>query len=479
MGRKISTGWRCATTLAAQPITGWLIKVAHAQGDTTLRIYKTWGNTDGAGITVTGNTALIVPPFLTPGDTWFVEVEGSGLTNYTITSFPITLQRPVWTMAPGHNNTFGDSGNDSNGASLPGDRGTDIGQDDWHFYAIDVPAGNAGLLRTELQAINGNPNLYLREDGVPTTDHDSNGGDNYQDLVHRSLISDTGSEYGNWVPWNGRTEKQLRAGRWYLAVKASGGTNARYRLIASTGQVTDLALNGGSVTNQILVGRDWRYYRFTVPADAPNTWNLTFSQQVGDVNMWLRDTVPPGNQSYGFETSSDPSQYSLRTWNTDGKNQGPYSTGGQDAAGAYPFNTPPLRPGSTYYVGFRRPMTPLSRSAAPPAAEASAPCRFSTSSPGRSMPACLRAIPCSTAFPCPRKRRRMKWTATHDSRRPGPSGTGHPARRHRNPTLDQQHLESGVQPIAHRGLRSLAVVSRGTTTTCASSTPPVPPSRSP
>lgn len=33
-----------------------------------MRIYKTWGAPD-TGIYVYGNTALVVPPFLTPGDT--------------------------------------------------------------------------------------------------------------------------------------------------------------------------------------------------------------------------------------------------------------------------------------------------------------------------------------------------------------------------------------------------------------------------
>ena len=205
-------------------------------------------------------------------------------------------------MPAGHNTTFGDSGVDNLGVPLPGDRGVDIGQDDWHFYAIDVPAGNAGLLRTELQAINGNPNLYIRETGVPTTDHYSAG--NGGNLLYDRSLTAAASEYGNWVPWDGRFNNQLRNGRWYIGVKATGGTNARYRLLASTGQVTDLALNGGSASAQTLVGRDWRYYRFTVPMDAPNTWSLTFSQTVGDVFMYLRDTIPPGQGGDGLETAS-------------------------------------------------------------------------------------------------------------------------------------------------------------------------------
>ena len=414
------------TLVKGQPVIGWLLKVNLLQGDTTMRIYKTWGS-PSSGITVNNNTALIVPPFFTPGDTWFVEVQADGLTHYTITSQPVTLERPAWPMPAGHNTPFGDSGTDGSGNPLPGDRGIDIGQDDWHFYAVDVPAGNAGLLRTELQAINGNPNLYIREDGVPTTDHNANGNSG-ADLVNRSLTS-TASEYGNWVPWDGRYQNQLRAGRWYLGVRATGGTNARYRLLVSTGQVTDLAVNGATVANQILVGRDWRYYRFAVPLDAPNTWNLTFSQQVGDVVMFLRDSVAPGNGATGLESTDSGVgyTYNLRTWYGDGKNQGPYSNVGHDAAGTYPFNTPPLRPGHTYYVGFK--------------ANSDATFSFSTAVTGGtigSLPlldfytgTLNLSIPASSSLvyriPVPAEATRMKWTATH-------------------PTTVQLRLEQGTLP---------------------------------
>ncbi len=396
-----------------QPVIGWLIKVNHLQGDTTLKIYNTWGNSS-TGITVNNNTALVVPPFLTLCKTWFVEVQGTGLTNYTITSQPVLLERPVWTMPAGHNATFGDSGNNSVGIPLPGDRGIDIGQDDWHFFAIDVPEGNAGLLRTELQAINGNPNLYIREDGVPTTDHNSTGVFG-SSLVNRSLTS-TASEYGNWVPLNGRYQKQLRAGRWYLGVKASGTSNARYRLIVSNGQVSDLALSGGSANSQILVGRDWRYYRFTVPTEAPINWNLTFSQQVGDVNMWLRDTIPPGNSGDGLGTTDTFfGETGLRTWSYDSKNQGPYSSSGHDAAGTYVFNTPALRPGHTYYVGFRAANDAsfsLSSSTSGGTIGVLPTLDFYTGTIDTTIPAGGSTV---YRIPVPPEATRMKWTATHPS----------------------------------------------------------------
>ncbi len=41
----------------------------------------------------------------------------------------------------------------------------------YDYYAVIVPTNNAGLLRTELQAISGNPNLYLRAGVAPSLNH--------------------------------------------------------------------------------------------------------------------------------------------------------------------------------------------------------------------------------------------------------------------------------------------------------------------
>lgn len=388
------------STLAGQPVTGWILRTSFQQGAGSIKVYKTWGNSN-TGISVTTRTAVVVPPFLTPGDTWFVEVTGVGLTNYTITSEPVVLNQPAYTMPTGHNNVFGDSG-----ANLTGDRGIDLGQDDWHFYAVDVPSGNAGLLRTELQAINGNPNLYIREDGVPTTDHAATGAGGAS-LAPRYLTS-TGSEYGNWVPLDGRKEMQLRPGRWYLGVKATGTSNARYRLVVSNGQVNDLALSGGTAAGQLLVGRDWRYYRVLVPMDAPVDWTPSFIQQLGDVVMFIRDTVPPGNAFNGLETTG------MRSWQFDGKNQGPYSpAAGHDAPGGYTFTTPPIRPGTAYYIGIRAvtDATFTVSSACSSTTIGTFPSiNFYNGTLNVSVPANSEML---YQIPVPPEATRMKWTSTH------------------------------------------------------------------
>ena len=396
------------TSVDGQPVTGWVIKTDVLQGAVSLEVYKNFTNPT-SGASVTGGFAVIVPPFLTFGESWYVRVKATGLTNYTLTSRPVTLERPVWQTPTTFNQTFGDSGNDSGGNPLPGDRGTDLGQGEWHFYAVDVPAGNLGLLRTELQAISGNPDLYIREDGVPTTSHDSNGNASSGSNLYNRQLTATTTEYGNWVPLDGRTQRQLTPGRWHLGVRAAGNSNVRYRLAVSTGQVTDLALNGGSLTNQNLADNDWRFYRFTVPSDAPVNWALTFSQQVGDVVMWLRDAVPPGQNSGNNSTSY------IESWSSDSKNQGPYSNVGHDAAGIYTFTTPPLRPGQTYYAGFRSnsSATFSVSSATSGGTIGTLPVLdFYTGTLNTSIPANSSVL---YRIPAPEEATRMKWTSTHAS----------------------------------------------------------------
>jgi hypothetical protein len=342
------------SNLGGQPILGWIIHTQVFQGAVSLEVYKNAAN-PASGITIPTGVAIVVPPFLTFNETWYVRVKATGLTQYKVTSRPVTLERPAWQMANDHNLTFGDSGSDGAGNPLPGDRGVDLEEGYWHFYAVDVPDDNKGLLRTELQGISGNPDLYIREDGVPTIHHLS-GGKGGSSLAPRVLTGSTTS-YGNWVPLNGRTENRLRPGRWYFGVRAGGNSNARYRVIFSTGNVKELALNPGTATAQVpnsvtehsLADNDWRYYRFSIPEAAPTNWTLTFSQQVGDVVMWLRDTVPPGQTNANTNLAGNIANWASAT---DSKNQGPYQNG-YNLGGQYAVTTPPLRPGNTYYVGFR------------------------------------------------------------------------------------------------------------------------------
>ncbi|MDE3100563.1 MAG: hypothetical protein KGJ88_13925, partial [Verrucomicrobiota bacterium] len=339
-------------TLNGQPVIGWMLDVSATAGTPSIRVRQGLlpDNTFDTS-PFNNNQAIIVPPYLTPG-VWFIEVRGSGLTDYTLSSAALQLARPAWTMPPvgGSVTTpglppsgplFADTGVDTNGVPLPGDQGTDLAQGYFDYYAIAVPANNTGVLRTRLDAISGNPKLYIRAGAAPTLSHYTDGSYG-STLYDRSLTASGGSEYGNWVPLDGRFEPALTNGLWYLAVQAAGNSNVRYRLRMDTGNITNLVLNGGSATNQQLVAGDWLYYSAPIPINAPVDWNVTFSVQLGSVIMYVRDRVPPGQAT---------SVTDYRDWNSDNKNHGPYSS--FSSPGTYTLTCPPLRPGNTYYIGFQ------------------------------------------------------------------------------------------------------------------------------
>jgi hypothetical protein len=152
---------------------------------------------------------------------------------------------------------FGDSGVDEAGQALPGDQGLYLDQGRYHYYAFVVPTNNLGLVRVALEAISGNPDLFARVGEPPTDSHGSTGG-GWTDLIQRALVDNTGTEYGNWVPGDGRYEAQLSPGAWYVAVRAVGGQRATASI--SAGTVQDLTLNGGQSRPGPRMG-DWRYYR--------------------------------------------------------------------------------------------------------------------------------------------------------------------------------------------------------------------------
>lgn len=340
------------TNFNGAPVLGWKLDLSQTLGTPYVRVRKDLlpddGYYDGTSGFVTGE-AVIVPPYLTPG-TWFVEVKAVGATSYRLVSAALLLERPAWQMpAVGQSVTtpglppggplFGDTGVGTNGVALPLDQGTDLEQGNFHYYAVIVPTNNGGLMRTRLDAISGDPNLFIRAGNAPTRTHDVSG--NGGELWERTLSASGGSQYGNWVPSDGRFEFYLTPGTWYLAVQAAGASNVRYRLRISTGDVQDLALDG-SFINQSIAAGDWRYYRVQMPTNPPVNWNVTFSQQVGDAVMYLRDRVPPGEVSQNYD---------YRDWSNDSKNHGPYPY--YDSPGSYTFNVPPVRPGSVYYLGFR------------------------------------------------------------------------------------------------------------------------------
>jgi hypothetical protein len=268
--------------------------------------------------------AVLVPDWMSPG-TWYVEVTASGLTDYTLTSEALALNHPAWPM-PGPGLVFGDTG------------AVDLEQDSSHYYAVTVPPGNGGLLRTELDAISGNPNLYLRYKAPPTVSHNASG---TSGAIYDRVLTNVFTEYGNWVALDGKSEIGLPPGTYYVAVHAGGSAN-RYRLLLSTGAVADLGFAGGSLTGQNLAGGDWRYYRVQLPVDLPDSWTIGVGTERGSIAVYLRDTIPPGQGTNATD---------FVDWSEDEKNQGPYPWFLN--AGTYTLGVPPVRPGNIYFVGVR------------------------------------------------------------------------------------------------------------------------------
>ncbi len=332
---------------AAAPL-GWKLSLNTTQGSPTLFVYNNPANLTAPAAQTSGSTLILAPPLFARG-TWIVEVRGGGATSYTLTSEAVTIRNAAspWVLptAAAYSSAadFGDTGSVS------------LANGDYDFYAVTVPEGNLGVLRTVIEAISGNPDLYVRRAAIPSHQHavpasgETPGGVAYE----RALVDPTGSEYANWVPWRDRTEAQLRPGTYYLAVHAAGNTNVTYRLRVSPGAVQTLPLAGGNLPAQFLAARDWRYYRVTIPTDGPGAqaWTVNFAKTSGDVVMFVRDAVPPGF-STNTTVGSAYGQDQVYEWQRDEKNSAPALYGRYSVAGSYTFTTPALRPGSTYYLGF-------------------------------------------------------------------------------------------------------------------------------
>jgi len=126
------------------------------------------------------------------------------------------------------------------------------------------------------------------------------------------------------------------------------------RIRLSTASIKELVLNGGSANAEGIAAHDWKYYRVDIPQLSPINWNLQFTRLSGEARIFLRDTVPPGDGTGSGDYTLDVTRvwsgaYDPMNWYRDAKNQGPYPR--FDTPGTYGLNTPPLRPGHTYYIG--------------------------------------------------------------------------------------------------------------------------------
>jgi hypothetical protein len=339
--------------IEGEEVLGWLVTLD--LGSPVVRFYRSeadFGKT--APVTMAGRTALIVPPLLGFGTNWFIEVEGVGTTDYAIRSEPVALAAAPWTLPSEFNRHAGDSNpGEPDGVGA----GRQLSQDFWEFYALDVPADNLGLMRLVLEASNGNPNVYIRQGAIPTTDHRSTGVSGT--ILHDHKMISEDSEAGNFSAVSDLVAQpdRLSPGLWFIGVKSdpvgSTRTSSRYRLKAHSGVVSDLDLSTAEpLTGQNLAEKDWRYYRVTIPREGiPTNWLPAFTRLHGTAQLYIRDTIPPF--SYVKNTVNSAASITFQDWGTDTRNK--VATGAYlktPAPGAVSLPVPPLRPGSTYYLGF-------------------------------------------------------------------------------------------------------------------------------
>jgi len=346
---------------------GWIVTQQLIRGQATIEVRK--GNLPGAAtggqtLTTTARQTVIVPPFLSPG-TWYVAVRATGNTEIRLKTEEVRAARQ-WTMptrgsqatTAGLNHPFfGDTGVDDAGAAIvnpgSGDQGADLGEGLYRFYRLTVPANNGGLFRTRLEAISGDPELYIRRGAAPTLAQMPGV---YSGLVDYSDTQD-GSSYGHWVTADTRYGEALAPGDYWIAVYAQA-SNVRYRLSLDVGVVNDLAASGGSISGHALAAGDMRFYRVTIPNTSttagqgtPVDWTLTLTQESGDALVLIREEVPPGLWSYVPTPGS--ADYYLRDWNGD---RSAYVYGlstlpNLDATGSKTLSAPIIRPGATYWLG--------------------------------------------------------------------------------------------------------------------------------
>lgn len=339
------------TNYNGNPVLGWRLRVSQSSGLAEIRVRKDALPEDNVATAFSIAAQVLVPPYLTTG-VYYVEVKGSNSTPFTLTSSALELNRPSWlvpekgrtNVAPGLTYPlFGDSGVDTNGVPLEGNGSIFLEQGNVDYYGFIVPTQNVGVVKVYLESVSGNPDVYMRQNLPPTVHHTAT--ITAGTLADRRMEALT-SEYANWVPVD-KSEMALRPGTYYLAVFARGNANSRYRLRLMEGNIIPVDPRGTALTNQLVANTDWIYYRVTVPTTAPYQLQVSWFQETGDLDMHVRDTVPPGN---GLTSTAGE----IKDWVSDRKNEAGANTYQTfPNPGTYVLTAPPVRLGTDLYFGFR------------------------------------------------------------------------------------------------------------------------------
>jgi hypothetical protein len=280
----------------------------------------------------------IVAPYLTPG-TWYISAKSTGLSEYSLHSSELVSQDTT---------TLGVR--DDYSQFQTGE--VDLEQQHTHYYRINVPDNNEGVIRTQLTKISGEAKTYLRYGAPPTLAH---GKDRPSGEVYDRINATTGTQYANWGVEDARDTHhnglvQLTPGEWWLAVVAED-SSLRYSLDVSTPRVKAMAFSGASANNQTLAADDIRYYRVQMPAVNTRTpirnMRINLTQQSGDVAAIFREHLPPAELFKGG--SFRPSNGRFAHWYFDnGDNTDlPYAL----EEGVLDVPVEHIKPGVPFYIG--------------------------------------------------------------------------------------------------------------------------------
>ena len=118
-------------------------------------------------------------------------------------------------------------------------------------------------------------------------------------------------------------------------------------------------MDGGSVQGQLLNAYDFQYFEVQIPQATTNpetsvrdVWYVDVTEASGDIVVFVRDTVPPGNRD-AISNRTYPYYYSrtnIADWRTDAAN---YSDERKTLVDTPrdKIVLPPMEPGKTYYLG--------------------------------------------------------------------------------------------------------------------------------
>ena len=159
----------------------------------------------------------------------------------------------------------------------------------WRYFRIEVPTNALGWDVRLGGVSNGTPRLVVRRDALPSSLGTSGWG---QPADNTNWPS--GNQWAANADWTARPNsaaavnenfrilamgmgQPLEAGTYYVGVNNTASTTNLSYTITSRGigagmclPVTDLAFNGGTVTNTGMVPREAAYYRIQVPSNSPS-----------------------------------------------------------------------------------------------------------------------------------------------------------------------------------------------------------------